>query len=493
VVLDSAGNLYGTTSGSVYRLSAAGKYTVLWTFQPGTSGSDTAASVARDAAGNLYGTTTPPGLSNAPYGVVYKLSSAGQLTWLYKFPGPSKTGDSIAFGANPGVVLDSAGNLYGATPNAGLAGMVYKVDTAGQQATLYSFPPAPRGTYPEVVAFGPGGDLYGTTCCGGGANVGLVYKMDAAGHVTVLHSFEGGTDGAYPSWQLAFDAAGNLYGATVQGGTANQGTVFKVDTSGRETVLYTFTGGADGGYPNGVIIDPASNLYGTTAFGGAGSKTGLQEGVVFKLDPSGRETLLYSFTGLSDGGLPEAGVIRDSAGNLYGTTDEGGLGAGVVYEVSAAGQYKVLHAFTGGADGGYPFAPVIRDSAGNLYGTVSGYGAGGAGVVYKLDPVGQYTALYSFTGGTDGGSPTSGVVRDPAGNLYGANVHGGTPSCYLDIGCGVVYKLDTSGQLTVLHSFTGGPDGSGSGAPIRSPAGSLFAAAGGGIAGGGLLYKLTLP
>jgi uncharacterized repeat protein (TIGR03803 family) len=132
---------------------------------------------------------------------------------------------------------------------------------------------------------------------------------------------------------VVVDRAGNVYGTTYSGGTADAGVVFKVDTSGHETVLYTFTGGADGGSPNGVILDAAGNLYGTTFGGGAASQTGAQEGVVFKVDPTGQETVLYSFTGLSDGGAPTAGLVHDPAGNLYGTTGSGGLGAGVIFKV----------------------------------------------------------------------------------------------------------------------------------------------------------------
>ena len=179
------------------------------------------------------------------------------------------------------------------------------------------------------------------------------------------------------------DSAGNLYGTTEAGGTANAGVVFKVDTAGQETVLYSFTGGADGGSPYaGVIRDSAGNLYGTTWDGGTANA-----GVVYKVDTAGQETVLYSFTGGADGGSPFAGVIRDSAGNLYGTTwlrRLGELGRGV--QVNTAGQETVLYSFTGGADGSRPLAGVIRDSAGNLYGTTSEGGKKYGGVVFKLKP-----------------------------------------------------------------------------------------------------------
>jgi uncharacterized repeat protein (TIGR03803 family) len=274
------------------------------------------------------------------------------------------------------------------------------------------------------------------------------------------------------------------------GGTANEGVAYKVSPSGQETILHTFTGGADGGLPNGLTIDSAGNLYGTTFGGGSASGTGLQEGVVFKIDPSGQETVLYSFTGFSDGGDPTAGVVLDSAGNLYGTTFYGGFGAGVIYEVTAAGQETALYAFGGGADGANPNAGVIRDAQGNLYGTTANSIPNG-GVIYELSASGEYTVLYTFGAEAAGGDPLVGVVRDSAGNLYGATSSGGTMTCGQSYGCGTVYELSAAGEITVLQGFTGGPDGSGSGAVVLDPAGDLYGPAGLGAAGGGLVYRLT--
>ena len=314
------------------------------------------------------------------------------------------------------------------------------------------------------------GNLYGTTYSGGTANKGVVYKLDTTGHYTVLHSFTGGADGGYPFAGVIRDSAGNLYGTTTQGGYAGSGVVYKLDTAGHETVLYTFNGTADGGNPSaGVIRDSAGNLYGTALGGPAGW------GVVYKLDITGQETVLYSFTGGADGGFPEAGVIRDSAGNLYGTTAAGGtVNQGVAYKLDTTGQETVLYSFTGGADWGTPQAGVLRDSAGNLYGTTTGGGTANQGVVYKLDTTGSETVLYTFTGGGDGGQPFAGVIRDSAGNLYGTTYSGGTANQ------GVMYKLDTTGHETV-YRFTGGADGGLPFAGVIGSAGNLYgtAAAGG--------------
>jgi uncharacterized repeat protein (TIGR03803 family) len=324
--------------------------------------------------------------------------------------------------------------------------------------------------------------VYGTTEGGGAYSNGVVYKVDQAGNETVLYSFTGGADGGYPMGDLTSDSAGNLYGTTYYGGTHSSGTVFKVDPSGNETVLHNFEG-TDGANPAaGVVLDASGNLYGTTYTGGAYSW-----GVAFKINSIGNEKILYSFTGGSDGGLPQARLIRDSLGNLYGTAQQGGLGAGVVFKVDPAGNETVLHAFTA-LDGGEPLAPVTRDPAGNLYGTTKAGGTYFAGVVYKLDPSGNETVLYSFTNGADGAYPYGGVVRDASGNLYGTTLQGGQE------GHGVVFKVDANGNETVLHAFTGGKDGARPfGALARDLAGNLYGTTSdGGANGDGVVYKIGL-
>ena len=354
-----------------------------------------------------------------------------------------------ATGAHPivGVIRDSAGNLYGTTTVGGTAGqgVVYKLDTARQYTVLHNFTGGPDGGQPYAgVIRDSAGNLYGTTSSGGTANAGVVYKLDTAGHEMVLYNFTGGTDGSEPLAGVIRDSAGNLYGTTAYGGTPcpppvqgdppGCGVVYRVDTAGRETVLYSFTGGADGGVPYaGVIRDSAGSLYGTTYAGGTAN-----DGVVYRVDTPGQETVLCSFNGY-DGASPFAGVIRDSAGNLYGTTAGGGgpfgNGQGVVYKLEPAGNITVLYSFPGGADGGEIFAGVIRDSAGNLYGTTFFGGTADAGLVYKLDPSGNYTVLYSFTGGVNGANPYSGVIRGPKGRLFGTTYYGGTNNR------GVVFEL----------------------------------------------------
>lgn len=337
------------------------------------------------------------------------------------------------------------------------------------------------------------GNLYSTTSLGGAYGNGTVFKVDKTGAETVLYNFTGGTDGGFPSGALVRDAAGNLYGTTVSGGTgtsclggtASCGTVFKLDATGIETVLYSFTGPPDGGNPSaGLLRDAAGNLYGTSAYGGyllaCFSSSGC--GTVFKLDSTGTETLLHRFS-IGDGAFPLSGLIPDAAGNLYATTYSGGAyDYGTVFRLDRiTSKLTVLYSFNLGPNGANPGSGLIRDAADNLYGTTA-YGgdllacSGGCGTVFKLDSAGTETVLYSFTGGTDGANPVAGLVRDAAGNLYGTAPSGGDASCSLSfsIGCGTVFKLDTTGTETVLHTFTG-KDGAGPYASlIRDGSGNLY-------------------
>ena len=227
---------------------------------------------------------------------------------------------------------------------------------------------------------------------------------------TVLHNFAAvlAPNGAYPDGGLVRDEAGNLYGTASDGGTWGQGNVFKLDAAGHETVLYNFRGGADGSRPQaGVIRDEAGSLFGTALAGGnTCDNSNSSCGLVFKIDTTGAETVLYAFTG-PDGEVPYAGLTRDAAGNLYGTTAFGGKNnLGVVFKLDNAGHETVLHSFAGGSDGALPTSGVVLAS-GNLYGTATcggtgtGCAGGGAGVVYKLDTAGHETVLYNFTGAAD--------------------------------------------------------------------------------------------
>jgi uncharacterized repeat protein (TIGR03803 family) len=370
--------------------ASAQTFTVLHSFL-GPEGQFPNTGLVRDAAGNLYGTAQYGGLyqncdEELGGGTVFKLSPSGKVTTLHAF----NNGSDGCF-PSAGVILDSAGNLYGTTTYDN----VFKIDAAGELSVLYHFTTEAEGAVPLGPLFRDAqGSLYGTTSGGGdpACVCGTVFKLDAAGKETVLYSFKGPPDGANPQSGVIRDAAGNLYGTTPSGGDPSCvdgcGTVFKIDTSGKETVLYTFTGGTDGYLPGaGLIRDNAGNLYGATEYGGnlnCDNEAGC--GVVFKLDAAGTETVLYTFTGGADGQNPVAGLTRDSAGNLYGTTALGGdsNNDGTIFELNKTGKKTTLYKFNG-RQGSNPLG-IIRDSAGNLYGTTGAGGSGGAGTVFKLAP-----------------------------------------------------------------------------------------------------------
>jgi uncharacterized repeat protein (TIGR03803 family) len=378
--------------------ATAQTFSLLHQFKAGRDGSNPYANVILDAKGNLYGTTTIDGTYG--YGTVFVVSPAGKETILHSFTGTG--GD----GANPisPLIRDSAGNLYGTTVYGGNfggacgalgCGTVFKIDRSGKETVLYQFTGSlGDGMYPQQGVVGDSdGNLYGTNFNGGAYGFGTVFRLGASGTETVLHSFNAFTgDGYYVlGGFLLRDSDGNLYGTTELGGSIGGGTVFKLDASGNETILYNFTffTSGEGTEPYGSLIqDPAGNLYGVTNFGGDLSCfSGQGCGVVFKLDASNNETTLYDFAGSGgDGAIPGGGLVRDAGGNLYGTTNSGGSSyCGTVFKLDTSNTETILHSFSC-ADGRTPELGLVKDSKGNLYGTAEYGGAYGGGVVFKVTP-----------------------------------------------------------------------------------------------------------
>jgi len=357
--------------------------------------------------------------------VLVSLSQAQTFTVLHNFFGASD-----AAGGYNGLVRDAAGNLYGTTPDGGTSGYgaVFKIDTNNNESVLHSFAGGTDGCYPWAsLILDAAGNIYGTTSNCGPLGSGTVFKVDTSGNETVLHSFAGGTiDGAFPFGGLILDAAGNLYGTTELAGPSGYGVVFRLSPSGVESVLHSFAGGpADGSYPylTGLLMDAKGNLYGVTQSGGASG-----HGVVYRLSPHGRYKVLHTFVGgPSDGCNPEGTLVSDTAGNLYGTALEcGSIGWGIVWRLGPKGGYRVLHNFTAGAtDGANPNAGVVMDTKGNLYGDTGTGGAYNSGTVFELNRQG-FTLLHSFNGTTDGQFAEGAVVLDALGNLYGTTVSGGS-------------------------------------------------------------------
>ena len=348
-------------------------YQVIHTFSGDAAGGFPGKWLVVDSSGNVYGTTIAGGILNN--GTVFKVNKNGVLSTIYSFAG--RPDGVAAFGR---LLRDGWGNIYGTTSNGGGladAGSVFRLDRTGSESVLYGFAGRPDAANPEEgMVRDSAGNLYGTTNRGGAIDAGTVFKLDAAGHETVLHSF-GGPEGSYPQGPVVFDS-GNLYG-TVPNAAAG-GCVYQIDKSGNFRVLYTFRGGADGHAPTSILVlDELKNIYGVTSDGGTHGF-----GTVFKLEKTGKKTTLYNFKGGWDGKWP-SGLIRDESGNLYGTMGAGGdSNQGTIFKLDRSGHKKVLYRFRGGKDGAYPYGGVVRDSSGNLYGTTYWGGAYNQGTIYKL-------------------------------------------------------------------------------------------------------------
>jgi uncharacterized repeat protein (TIGR03803 family) len=333
--------------------------------------------------------------------------------------------------------------------------------------------------------------------------VALSLVAATAATTDVVFSFDE-DNGEYADTDLETDSAGNIYGTTVLGGDHGSGTVFQLSPTPNgwvQTVLYSFTGGADGGEPyKGVSIDRQGNLYGTAVTGGSGACEG-GCGVAYKLTNSGgtwSQTVIHAFTGGEDGSGPGARVTVDGSGNVYGMTPTGGTyGVGTIYKIHPQGSgwnFQVIHTFTGGADGSSGSAGRMFLSHRRLYGAVTAGGTHGSGVVFELTPtaVGEwdFKALYSFQGQPDGSFPYGALLRDPSGKLYGTTYYGG------ENGLGTVYELSPrqTGEWDerVIYSFQNGSDGN---SPIsnlvRDTAGNLFGTTSEGGLGSGTIFKLS--
>jgi uncharacterized repeat protein (TIGR03803 family) len=356
---------------------------------------------------------------------------------------------------------------------AGIASVIvataFSVAAESKEVVLYTFKGGSDGATPiSSLIEDNSGDIFGTTVAGGGSvdcptksqGCGTVFEIAPDGSETVLHAFAvGAGDGANPFAGVVADASGNLYGTTEVGGDTSAchpigcGTVFKLTPSGSEKILYAFKGGSDGAFPaSAVILDKKGNLYGTTEDGGdSGTCNGGGCGVVFKLKPDGKETILHVFEGGDDGAVVTAGLISDGKGNLYGTTLLGGGSAdgGTVFKIADDGTESVIYAFQGGADGAQPQAGLTIDKAGNFYGTTVNGGTAGWGTVFEISAGGTKSVLYSFQRGNDGASPYGSLVLDKSGNLYGTTTYGGGSGCNGN-GCGTVFKLTPGGTETIL-------------------------------------------
>jgi uncharacterized repeat protein (TIGR03803 family) len=538
------GDFYGTTTnagagpfcvpgsgggcGTVFKITPGGALTTLYSFcsQPNCSdGSSPAAELVQANNGDLYGTTTGGGGVN-PFpcfdgcGTVFKITLGGALTTLYRFSGNTD-------GERPSAALTQAtdGNFYGTTiagSGASGGGTIFKVTPTGKLTTLHGFNASTDGLIPQdPLVEARSGTFYGTAMDGGSNNAGTVFSLevfvrtlptvgDVGSAVKILGTnLTGATSVTFNGIAADFEVVSPtqivttvppgastgevqvvLPGGTLSEYQAHPGAIVRSLRKGANhmkriinnalwglnggkrafalfvlcattaisspaqvyTNLHTFTGGTDGGYPNAGLVQASNGaFYGTTYFGGANGR-----GAIFKITPSGTLTTLHSFK-TTDGELPAAGLVLGNVA-LYGTTVEGGagncsLGCGTVFKLAADGTLTTLHSFNG-TDGQDPYAGLALANNGEFYGTTRGHGANAFGTIFKISPSGTLTTLHSFCSQancTDGRDPFAGLVQATDGNFYGTTSGGGF--CPFTGGCGTVFKITPKGVLTTLYSF----------------------------------------
>jgi uncharacterized repeat protein (TIGR03803 family) len=373
-------------------------------------------------------------------------------------------------GAAPGaypyfsnLIQASDGNFYGTTNLGGTigatctygCGTVFKVSPAGTFTLVHSFLGAADGKTPSAsLVQGTDGNLYGTTSYGGANNLGTVFKITSAGTFTLLHTFTSAiTDGAIPDASLIQGTDGTFYGTTSIGGTYNNGSIYKITSTGTFTLLYSFSGPLDGeGLFYGLVQGTDGNFYGTTDSGGANLL-----GTAFKITPTGSFTLLHSFSNSADDGTnPLAGLVQGADGNFYGTSLYEAKALGAFFKISPSGTFTLLYAFTS-ATGTDPYGNLALGTDGNFYGAAEGGGTNSYGTVFDLSPVGTFTLLHNFTNSTtDGSRPQGGLAQGADGSFYGSTTSGGLT------GLGTIFKLTPATpipgpvQLTVPASVAPG-------------------------------------
>jgi len=423
MVLASDGNFYGVASmggtndfGGVFKVTPSGNFSPVVSF---SSNAEKSGSLIIGSDGNLHGVAALAGASG--FGVAYTVTLSGSYSTFYDF-------SALADGISPASLLQAKdGNIYGTTTAGGAygSGTVFKFASDGSYSVLWSFGRPGDGTKPQGhLIQGADGYLYGTTVSGGVNGTGAVFKLSTAGVESILYSFAatGSGDGASPNGIIQ-SATGAFYGTTLRGGANDVGTLFALSQSGNETVLHVFDNtGADGASPTGRLVEaPDGNLYGTTLLGGFGN------GTVFKVTPGGALTVLYHFqTNFTDGINPIGAFLLASDGNFYGTTQSGlNAACGVVFKISPSGTESVLYDFPGPCSPYITMFDMVQATDGNLYITTADQGKNNAGSLIRLTLSGTATIMNNFGAGQDGRTPL-GLIQTTDGSFYGVLNSGGT-------------------------------------------------------------------
>ncbi len=358
------------------------------------------------------------------------------------------------------LVQGADGNFYGTglESESSPYGSIVKITPSGTLTTLYTFTGLKDGKTPGSLIQGADGDFYGTTAYGGSSTpqecCGAIFKITPSGTFTVLHDLSpAGDEGASSGFPLVQGSDGNFYGTLPAGGADDQqnGTIFKITPSGNFSVIYPFPGGADGGNPGGSLIQGTDgDFWGNTNAGGSAGN-----GLFYKVTSSGTLSVIASIPAGGYGPTAYGPLAEGNDGNFYGTGSSGSeTDQGVIYQVTPAGAFKVLYGFQGGNDGAYPLNGVTAASDGNFYGAAGQGGPHDYGTLFEITPSGTFTALYLFTGASDGGGPNPTIIQGGDGNFYGTDEVGGAD------GGGVAFKftpkkaLPAAVQLSFASSST---------------------------------------
>ncbi|PSR56768.1 hypothetical protein AHMF7605_26365 [Adhaeribacter arboris] len=457
------GNFYGMTSsggmnnngaepGVAFKITPGGEYKVIYNFTR-NEGYRPYGDLLQGPDGNFYGMTYYGGTFDK--GTVFKLTPTGTHTVLHNFNGTSRGGWPTG-----NLVLGNDGNYYGLTTSAGAnqLGTVFKITPTGAFTLLHTFELATGGTPVGSLVKGKDGNFYGVTTAGGDNYSGTIFRITAKGIYKVLHHYGFDAIGDTPKRSLILGKDGNLYGTTMNGGDWFNGTIYKVTPNGTVSALHAFSPTEDGGRASGLMQASDGYLYGMNEIGGPQG-----DGVIYRILPNGSNfKKLVDLPGSFGGVAPRGGLTQGRDGFFYGMTEWGGeFNHGTIFRLCSDGSYKILRSLDDVNDGGYPRGDLLLGKDGNFYGLTSHGGVNGSGTYFRMTPKGDFTVLYSFQNDDTGYSPWGTLLDGNDGYYYGMTNAGG------DFLAGVIFRVTSNGDYTVLHSFDNYEDGS-------SPQGNLI-------------------
>jgi uncharacterized repeat protein (TIGR03803 family) len=490
IVEGADGLFYGVTQfggafdrGTIFRMTPEGDVTVLHHFTGGTDGGSPISGLTQAIDGTFFG-TTPTGGSD-DLGIIFRMTPSGDVTTVHAFEGNNSDGAAPM----AGLLRASDGNFYGTTAFGGTgAGTVYRLTPAGAFSLLTSFGSVGDGALPRASLLRTNdGSLYGTTNRGGVLDFGTVFRIAPNGVFSIVHDFvDDGLDGTRPVAGLTQSADGDLYGTTY--GTfetefyGTYGTIFRMTSSGAVNLLHTFTGGADGLGPAAALLETPGGFLGTTIGGGS---HGL--GTIFRVTSGGTTTIVHDFAGGStDGAQPKSALVLGSDGNFYSTTTRGGSAdRGTIFRMTTQGVVTVLYSFKGGADGATP-SGLFRANDGSFYGTTSANGGSNLGTAFRLGPAGAFTTLHAF-GNSDGGAPQAGFIQGADGYLYG------TTAGSARYAGGAVFRMTLAGGVTVVAGLSAADGANAAAALVQAADGAVYGTTqAGGSTGQGVVFRIML-